>query len=81
MKKADPKPSKTCEAKPSSSFDHIMDTEVQIVDPSSAYHLADLLFNLYGSHAKGEGPFQVVKLGLYYHIAPLVHHFRSLSLS
>ena len=53
MKKATPKSSKTCEAKPSSSVKHLMDIKAQIVDPSGAYHLVDLQLNLYGSRVKG----------------------------
>lgn len=61
MKKANPNPSETRDTKPSSNVKHLMDTEVQIADPSSDYHLENLRFNLYGSHVRGENPFRVVQ--------------------
>lgn len=75
MKKVAPKSPKSWEVKPSCSVKHLMDTEAPIVDPSCAYHFANLRFNLYGNHVIGEDPFQVVELGLYYQISPSVYHF------
>jgi len=75
MKKATAKPCKTPKAKPSSSVKNLMDTEAQITDPSSSSNFSNLRFNLYGSHIRGEDIFPVVDSGLYYQIAPLVHHF------
>lgn len=52
-----------------------MDIEGQIANPTCAYHLTNLRFDLFMNHISGEDTFQVIDSGLYFQFTPLVHHF------
>lgn len=53
----------------------LMDTEAQIADLVCPFPLANLRYEIFADHVRNEDPFRVVASGLYYQIAPPVHHF------
>lgn len=69
-----PETPKTCEVK-SFGPEPLMDSESQIANPSYSYHLLGLHFDLFANHVREEDTFRVVNSGLYFQIAPSVHHF------